>query len=709
MSEETRDARRDEASPESAGGSASPPPYVIGIGASAGGVEALGRLFDAMEEPPGVPIVVVVHLSPDQESHLAEILDPHATIPVRTVTGTTRLESDTVHVIPPGLNLELAGGELRLSALEERAGARAPIDHFFAALAADAGEHAIGIVLTGAGTDGTTGLGRIREAGGITIAQDPEQADHQGMPSSAISAGVVDRVVRLEEMPDELARLVRGRPVLGTRDAPPSDPADREGDADEEKESQARLVEKILVEVRRRTGRDFDRYKRRTLARRIERRMQLQHVDDLGTYLARLRQDGEEAEALVADLLISVTEFFRDAEVFERLQDRVTPDLFDRAGEDGRIRVWSVGCATGEEAYSTAMLLAEEATRRGVRTPIQIFATDIHDRALDAAREGIYPREIEERMSVARLRRFFTNEGDRYRIARPIREMVIFAEHDVLSDPPFSHLDLVVCRNVLIYLRRDVQSEVIDLFHYVLNRGGWLLLGTSETIARTDLFDCVDGGTSLHRRRDRAPRERAPGIFADGPSRSQESGGGDADAAEAPGARTRRSHGRLHEVMAERYAPPSVLVDPAGDVPKGQAAENDRTGVAEQGTPSSPRVLVVDDHAVVRQGLVVLLAEDERVRLVGEAKDGGEVEEAIRRHRPDVVLMDVNMPGVNGIEAKRRILEVESRIRVIGLSVQNDAATGRSMREAGAAAFVSKSDDAETIIQTILRVTNGVG
>ncbi len=521
---------------------------IVGIGASAGGLAAIKSLFGSMPSNTGAAFVVVVHLSPDHQSHLAELLQPHCRMPVQQVSEAVALEANRVYIIPPNANLSAIDTHLRLTALEELPRNRATIDHFFRTLAETHDGHSVGIILSGTGSDGTLGIRRIKEAGGVTIAQSPHEAEYDSMPRSAIASGMIDLVLPLSEIPEEVARLANAEYHIAPQieDTPIADDDNR-------------LLQKIFAQVRTRTGHDFSQYKRATVMRRIARRMQLRNVTSLSDYLRLLRDEPTEAKALHKDMLITVTEFFRDREVFEHLQEKIIPRLFEGKQASDRIRVWSVGCSTGEEAYSIAMLLMEEAEKREEHPAIQVFASDLHDDSISSAREGIYPKEIEADLSPERLKRFFTREGDHYRVRSEVREHVVFAPHDVLSDPPFSRMDLVVCRNLLIYLQRDVQEDVISLFHYALNPEGTLVLGSSETIERSDLFSCEDKAACIYRKRGTTSREpRVPMFSTIGRNRNRRPGH---ERLPEQHAETHTSYGRLHERVVEHYAPPSVLVD----------------------------------------------------------------------------------------------------------------------------------------------------
>lgn len=520
-------------------------PTIVGIGASAGGLAALRELFAHVPADNDLAWVVVVHLSPEHESHLAALLQPQVRMPVQQVGETVPIEAGRVYVIPPNANLEAIDTHLRLSQLEERRRERAPIDHFFRTLSRTHDGHAVGVVLSGTGGDGTIGLKEIKEKGGLSVVQDPDEAEYDGMPRSAVATGLVDLILPLAEIPGAILRYAHTRPRLTM----PPEGAEPEDD-------ERVLLQKVFAQIRAHTGRDFSRYKRSTILRRTARRMQIRQVEELSRYLDVLRADPEEVRALAEDLLITVTNFFRDSEVFEVLEREVVPQLFEGKSPDDEIRVWTVGCATGEEAYSLAMLLVEEAGRRADPPRVQIFASDLHERSLEKARAGFYPGEIEQDVSPARLKRFFEKENGAYRIRKELRELVVFAPHNVMGDPPFSRIDLISCRNLLIYLRREVQPDVVALFHYALNPDGFLVLGTSEGVEAPDLFRIEQKKECIYRKRNvRAPESTLP-VFPDTTRRLVD------------GARRRTgpvepgTHGTVHQRLLERYAPPSLLIAP---------------------------------------------------------------------------------------------------------------------------------------------------
>ncbi|MEC9481858.1 MAG: CheR family methyltransferase, partial [Halomonas sp.] len=388
----------------------------------------------------------------------------------------------------------------------------------------------------------------IKERSGLTIVQDPGEAEFDGMPQSAIATRLVDFVLPLAQIPGEILRYSHTRPKLVVPSA-----------EEDLNEVQHALQQKIFAQVRARSGRDFSRYKRSTVMRRIQRRMQLHHIEELGRYLDLLRQQPEEAHALVDEFLITVTNFFRDREVFESLERDVIPKLFEGKGPEDQIRIWSVGCATGEEAYSLAMLLLEAASRYDSPPRLQVFASDMHDGSLKLAREGIYSGDIEIDVSPERIKRFFIKENGGFRIRKEVRECVIFAPHNLLGDPPFSKLDLIACRNLMIYLQRDVQQDVIEVFHYALNPEGFLVLGTSETLDRSDLFHTENKKFCLYRKRNVPTYGLQLPVFPF--TRDSRKQAQTEDKVES-GPRPPVSYGALHQKIVERYAPPSILITP---------------------------------------------------------------------------------------------------------------------------------------------------
>lgn len=537
---------------------------VVGIGASAGGLQALKQLLPEMPEDSNACFVVIVHLSPEHESHLADMLQPFTKLPVCQVKATTQLESDHIYVIPPGANIEADNGCLRLSDLESHRHQRAPIDRFFRSLAENHKERAVGILLTGTGSDGTAGLRHIREHGGLTLVQSPQEAEHEAMPRNAIAAGVVDLVLPIEQLAKQILEFDRTSPPYPKGDKDSAETADSEG-----------TLQKIIAEISNRTGHNFANYKLSTIRRRIHRRMQLQLSKDLESYLQLLHENSDETELLFEDLLITVTEFFRDPEVFRTLATDILPDLFEKHADSNQIRVWSIGCSTGEEAYSLSMLLEEYTDNSSSNIPFQLFATDLHRPSLMQARKGHYPKAIEAQVSEERLKRFFQSENGVYKIDKRLRERIVFALHNILQDPPFSHLHLISCRNLLIYLRKEAQQQLTTLFHYALEEGGTLLLGSAESVD-TDRFTCIDKQKGIYQRRRVPSQSLSHSNFPLGaiPQLYDKSPAGNV------------SYGLLHEQAVELYAPPSALIGPDGELMH-YSAQAGRYLFLSGGTPSN--------------------------------------------------------------------------------------------------------------------------
>jgi two-component system CheB/CheR fusion protein len=449
-------------------------------------VEALQTFFAAVTADAQMAFIVVLHLHEDQESHLTEVLQQKTDLPMEKAEDGTTVQAGHGYVIPPGHRLTIEDGRLRLGDLEKGTGT-STIDHFFRSLAADQGDHAVGVLLSGTGTDGTLGLRAINEAGGATMVQAPEDAGHDHMPQSAIATGLIDVTGPAGILAEKLLEYRDNAGVIQLPKTPEALP-----------EEDRSVLQKIFSRLYTQAGHDFSGYKRSTVLRRIERRMQLHSVTSLEAYLRLLRDNEDEIQTLKKDLLITVTNFFRDPAAFEALEEQVIPAIFEQREATDSVRVWVAGCATGEEAYSIAMLLLEQADRLDAPPSLQVFATDVEGEALRAGRKGLYPRSIEEDVSAERLDQFFRPEEDYYRVAPRLRETIVFAEHDLLTDPPFSDLDLVSCRNVLIYLQPEMQRRALRRIHYGLREQGTLFLGRSETVGRQDdLFSVLDQGHNL--------------------------------------------------------------------------------------------------------------------------------------------------------------------------------------------------------------------
>ncbi len=471
---------------------------VIGLGGSAGSLKPLQEFFKRIPADTGGVFVVVVHLSPDHESHLAEILQQCTRMPIIQIQENAHVKPNHVYVIAPGKHLSMMNGQITLTDLERSRGRRVVVDLFFRTLADTHGPKSIAVVLSGADADGSIGVKRIKERGGLTIIQDPEEAEHNRMPRSALETGMVDCVLRAEEIPARIAEFLHNgaRLQLPSEEIAPSPAAVTEKSEDEA------ALRNVLTLLRIRTGRDFVAYKRATILRRLTRRMQVNNVDNLTAYHDLLKANHEETGALLQDLLISVTNFFRDSDAFTALQGYI-PELFRDKTTGDVVRVWVPACATGEEAYTLAMLLTEHANTLPAPPQLQIFATDIDEEAVAAARAGNYSLAVIADLTDERLLQFFTKQHGQYRVNQSLREIVMFAVHDVLKDPPFSRLDLISCRNVLIYLTREAQNRVFDVFHFSLNADGLLFLGASETAEDASLrFSSLDKKHRVYRRRN---------------------------------------------------------------------------------------------------------------------------------------------------------------------------------------------------------------
>jgi two-component system, chemotaxis family, CheB/CheR fusion protein len=523
---------------------------IVGIGASAGGLEAFTRLLSLLPADTGMAFVLIQHLDPTRASFLPDALSRVTTMPVVEAEDGAQMEPSRVYVIPPSADVALEKGKLRLRVRGgDGRGSHLPVDLFLLALAQERGNRAIGVVLSGTASDGTEGLRAIKAAGGITLAQDPQSAKFGGMPRSAVDAGVVDHCLPLSQLAEELVRLSRhpylsaGRPGLAGGDGV--------------------TLRKILRVVRDAVGVDFAEYKRPTLERRIARRMTLSRAQDLPAYLRILEADSQEIRALYEDTLIHVTSFFRDLEVFEQLKSAVFPKILRHKAEGAPIRIWVAGCSTGEEVYSLAIVLLEYLQAAGSNQPVQIFGSDVSDRAIERARGGTFPDSAMREVSQERRQRYFTKTDSGFRINKAVRDLCVFVRHDLARDPPFSKLDLASCRNVLIYFDQVLQRRIIATFHHCLREPGFLLLGRTEAISGfSQLFSPVDKAHKIFAR-TAAPSQLhfAPGaeLF---PAGAQSGAAKLAVNARAPGDMAKH----LDRLLLARFAPPAVLVTAKLDV-----------------------------------------------------------------------------------------------------------------------------------------------
>ncbi|QIE23219.1 Protein-glutamate methylesterase/protein-glutamine glutaminase [Caballeronia sp. SBC1] len=537
---------------------------IVGIGASAGGIQALMRLLQGMPADGGMAFVAVLHISPNHASHVDEVLQRSVSMPVVQVFGTTPIEKNTVYLISPSNDLSIADGCLHVAPSDPSRRRPVAIDLFFRSLADAHRARSISIILSGMGSDGAMGIARIKEQNGINIVQDPTDAEFDEMPRNALATGFVDIVLSVERMPARLIELrdnARAMKMLHAVDDPPRAESGIESgiapsvsniDAD------ADVLNALLTILRIRTGHDFRHYTRGTVMRRIERRLQVNGVADLAGYKRFIEAHPEETTALLKDMLIGVTNFFRDRKSFDAFEQLVVANLFKRRSLDEPVRAWSAGCSTGEEAYSLAMLLIEHGPAEGKFPLIQVFATDVDASAIDTARAGVYAGSIVADVSPERLSRFFVKPGGRYQVSKELRQKVVFAVHNMLSDPPFSGMDLISCRNLLVYLDRTVQRQVLEMFHFALRPGGFLFLGAAEsTEIASDLFGQVDKRNCIYQSKRLGTRAvpplplirsvpfdvpRRPGLGHDAPV----------------------SLATLRQRVFERYAPANVTVDRDG-------------------------------------------------------------------------------------------------------------------------------------------------
>ena len=609
--------------PDEAPPSEGPAFPVVGIGASSGGVEALELFFGAVPPNSGIAFIVIQHLDPTHESILAEIVARHAPMPVVQVEDGVVVEPNHAYVIPPNRDMQLEAGRLRLTEPVQRRGLRLPIDSFFRSLARDVAERAICLILSGSGTDGTLGLQEVKGQGGMVMVQDPYTAKTTGMPQSAIATGMADFVLPPEQMPRQILAYVSH--VGGTAGEPVA-------------ASPVQAVEslkRILYLIHQRMGHDFSQYKPETVRRRVERRMAVNQIASADDYLRFLQQDGAETEILFRELLIGVTSFFRDPEAFDLLRYDVLPAILVMLPPGDPIRAWVPGCATGEEAYSIAILVQETLEEAGIYREVQIFATDVDSLAIDKARSGVYSDNIAADVTPERLHRYFTREGNTYHVASRVRDAVVFAVQSVTKDPPFSKLDLISCRNLLIYLGPELQRRVISLFHYALKPDGYLLLGASETLGElSDAFYEVSRRWKLFRR----PRGTTlAGSMAQDMMASVVRVRSGAHVAESGSTTSLRD--AAERLLLHNYAPASAVVSAHGEIlyihgrtgkylePAAGEPTHNVLQMARKGLrlplSSSLRMAVAENQSVTQENVVVYTNGDsETIRLTVEPMSG---------------------------------------------------------------------------------------
>jgi two-component system, chemotaxis family, CheB/CheR fusion protein len=523
---------------------------IVGIGASAGGVDALRAFFNASAADSGMAYIVIQHLSPEHQSLMADILGRCTLMPVAQIEDGMEVKPDRVYVIRPGYTVTLKDGRLRLGEPVEKRGHRRPIDDFFRSLAYEQHENAIAVILSGTGTNGSAGAQAVKAAGGLCIAQDPDTAEFPGMPQSLIYNGYADQVLRAEEIPAALLQYIQ-HPFLDFS-------AKGRARAAQEIERHRQDLSEILAIIRSKSGHDFVPYKPPTILRRIERRMGLLGFTTLGDYASCLRDRTDEVGALTNDLMINVTGFFRDPEAWDNFREAVIQPLVAERGPDDTIRAWVTACSSGEEAYSLAMLITEEAARVGKSVGVKVFATDTADKSLAFARAGVYPGGIEGDVSAERLERFFDRDEQTYRVKKTLRDQVVFAPQDVLHDPPFSRVDIVTCRNLLIYLEPDAQRRVLTLMHFALREGGHLFLGNAETLGHAEtFFEVVSKRWRIYRRQgaNRQAVSHLPALIA--PSREVRP----ATRVAPPNLIRPPPTATIQAALLDEFGPPSAVVD----------------------------------------------------------------------------------------------------------------------------------------------------
>lgn len=526
--------------------------FVVGIGASAGGLEALKVFFDKTPSDSGMAFIIVQHLDPLHKSLLPELIARHTKVQVLDVINNTKVNPNTVYIIPPNKDLRILHGHLHLIKPTEPRGHRLPVNGFFHSLAKDQKEKAIGIILSGTGADGTLGLKEIKAEGGMTIVQDPKTALFDGMPKNAILSKTADYILSPEKMTEELMKFIKIRKFNKI-----SSP---EMDSDLENQ-----LKKILLIIRKQTGYDFSQYKTNTIVRRIIKREALLQLQNLDEYIHFLLKNPAEVESLYKEFLIGVTSFFRDTEVYAVLEKKTIPYLLEKCQEQQELRVWVCGCSTGEEAYSLAILFKEALEKKKQYIKVLIFASDIDKDAIAIARNAIYPESILANVSPDRLSRFFVRKDSLiFQVKKEIREMVIFAHQNVIKDPPFSKMDLISCRNLLIYMDSNLQKKIIPLFHYSLNKGGILLLGTSENIGEySDLFSVFDSKSKIFKKNSENPTRKSKAEY-EFPYFQHNDKAVDFRQSFSPIKKINVS-ALTEKILIENYAPPSVIIDKNND------------------------------------------------------------------------------------------------------------------------------------------------
>ncbi len=559
---------------------------VVGLGASAGGLEALKLFFSEIPEKSGMAYIVIVHLAADQPSMMPELLQNKSLIPVEAARDDQVIEPNHAYVMPPDREILIKNGRIQLKPLNKKS-PRLPIDIFFRSLAEDMGDMAVAVILSGTGTDGTLGIEELKAKDGLVIVQDETSAAYDGMPRSAVNTGLVDMIMPPGEMPDRIVRYFSQAGISMDDQSPATD-------------DQAEWLNRIFAILQTHVGHDFSVYKGNTILRRIARRLNINHINSFHTYTRFLREHPDEVEALFRELLIGVTSFFRDSESFEVLENTVLPEMLKDMNHDGTFRAWIPGCSTGEEVYSVAIVLKECLEKSSKKINIQLFGTDIDNRAIDKAREGLYPETISVDVGRDRLERFFSKEGNFYRVKKDIRDLAVFSIQNVMKDPPFSRLNLLCCRNLLIYLNSRAQKKLLPLFHYTLVNNGVMMLGSSETIGGfSSLFKTIDKKWKIFRKREVPKAMRQIVEFPAGSVRQEPPD--KSLPVPAQGGRGSDTGLLARMVVLDQFTPTSILTDGKGNILHVQG----RTGKYLE-TPTGPPTSNILDLA--RDGLRIELS-----------------------------------------------------------------------------------------------------
>jgi two-component system CheB/CheR fusion protein len=589
----------------------------VGIGASAGGLTALEQFLEHVPPQSGLAYIVVQHLDPTQKAMLAELLQRATPMRVHEATKNMRVEPNCVYVIPPNTELSVVNGALNLQQPTEPRGMRLPINVLFSSLANTQGERAVAVVLSGMGADGTLGLQAVKAMGGLTVVQQPDTAQFDSMPKSAIDAGCADIVAPPDEMPARILSYIARvpDPLLPVQDETQTAPA-------------SEPLQDVYTLLKQRTGHDFSLYKRSTVHRRIDRRMAIHSTATLARYVELLRHNPQEIDLLFNELLIGVTSFFRDPAAWAYLGEVALPQLLARRSAEPKLRAWVIGCSTGEEAYSLAMLFTEVAERlpQPHASALQIFASDLSSDAIASARRGRYPASISADVSAARLARFFSTENNHYQISKSIRDMVLFAQHDVVLDPPFTKLDLIACRNLLIYFDASLQRRLVPLFHYSLRPEGLLLLGSSETVGKfSNLFAPVEPKLRLYLRREGVANRHAEFVLKSFPPLSATAKESHVAPTNTPTQKADSLQTAADRVLLQVYSPAAVVVNDSGDI----VYISGRTGKYLE--PAAGKANW-NFHAMVRDGLRAPIA-------------GALVAAALQREPLQLTGLKVEVPG----------------------------------------------------------------